>query len=151
VLSDHREGHHLNKLCSDEGDSYRTCKVNAVVVLAIFFKLTLTLQAGPSLSRVKTTAKVVPSLSICQHLRRPEYKDYITLTHTRKYRGVLQTHIASIMWCMFLYKQFTEVEAETVKQKRQPDWGLNPGPSKHIPDALTTELLGLTRQVSLTC
>jgi hypothetical protein len=37
-----------------------------------------------------------------------------------------------------------------VKQKRQPDRGLNPGPSKHIPDALTTELSGLTRQVSLT-
>ena len=31
-----------------------------------------------------------------------------------------------------------------VKQKRQPDWGLNPGPSRHIPDALTTELSGLT-------
>jgi hypothetical protein len=38
-----------------------------------------------------------------------------------------------------------------VKQKRRPDWELNPGPSRHIPDALTTELSGLTRQVSLTC
>jgi hypothetical protein len=38
-----------------------------------------------------------------------------------------------------------------VKQKRRPDRGLNPGPSRHIPDALTTELSGLTRQVSLTC
>jgi hypothetical protein len=32
---------------------------------------------------------------------------------------------------------------QSVKQKRQPDWGLNPGPSRHIPDALTTELSGL--------
>ena len=32
----------------------------------------------------------------------------------------------------------------SVKQKRWPDWGLNPGPSRHIPDALTTELSGLT-------
>ena len=31
-----------------------------------------------------------------------------------------------------------------VKQKRWPDWGLNPGPSRHIPDALTTEISGLT-------
>jgi hypothetical protein len=31
----------------------------------------------------------------------------------------------------------------SVKQKRWPDWGLNPGPSRHIPDALTTELSGL--------
>ena len=38
-----------------------------------------------------------------------------------------------------------------VKQKRQPDWELNPGPSRHIPDALTTGLSGLTRQVSITC
>jgi hypothetical protein len=38
-----------------------------------------------------------------------------------------------------------------VKQKRWPDQGLNPGPSRHIPDALTTELSGLIRQVSLTC
>jgi hypothetical protein len=38
-----------------------------------------------------------------------------------------------------------------VKQKRWPDWGLNPGPSRHIQDALTTELSGLTRQVFLTC
>ena len=30
-----------------------------------------------------------------------------------------------------------------VKQKRWPDWGLNPGPSRHILDALTTELSGL--------
>ena len=30
----------------------------------------------------------------------------------------------------------------SVKQKRWPDWGLNPGPSRHIPDALTTELSG---------
>ena len=27
-----------------------------------------------------------------------------------------------------------------VKQKRRPDWGLNPGLSRHIPDALTAEL-----------
>jgi hypothetical protein len=39
----------------------------------------------------------------------------------------------------------------SVKQKRWPDRGLNPGPSRHIPDALTTELSGLTRQVFLTC
>ena len=35
------------------------------------------------------------------------------------------------------------VYASHVKQKRWPDWGLNPGPSRHIPDALTTELSGL--------
>ena len=33
--------------------------------------------------------------------------------------------------------------ASVVKQKRWPDWGLNPGPSRHIPDALTTEISGL--------
>ena len=35
-----------------------------------------------------------------------------------------------------------------VKQKRWPDWGLNPGPSRHIPDALTTELSGLYQQIN---
>ena len=35
------------------------------------------------------------------------------------------------------------LSAVTVKHKRWPDWGLNPGPSRHIPDALTTELSGL--------
>ena len=35
-----------------------------------------------------------------------------------------------------------------IKQKRWPDWGLNPGPSRHIPDALTTELLGLYQQIN---
>ena len=34
------------------------------------------------------------------------------------------------------------------KQKRWPDWGLNPGPSRHIPDALTTELSGLYQQIN---
>ena len=38
----------------------------------------------------------------------------------------------------------TSKQAAHVKQKRWPDWGLNPGPSRHIPDALTTELSGLT-------
>ena len=37
---------------------------------------------------------------------------------------------------------------DSVKQKRWPDWGLNPGPSKHIPDALTTKLLGLYQQIN---
>ena len=36
----------------------------------------------------------------------------------------------------------------SVKQKRWPDWGLNPGPSRHIPDALTTELSGLYQQIN---
>ena len=35
-----------------------------------------------------------------------------------------------------------------VKKKRWPDWGLNPGPSRHIPDALTTELSGLYQQIN---
>ena len=35
-----------------------------------------------------------------------------------------------------------------VKQKRWPDWGLNPGPSRHKPDALTTELSGLYQQIN---
>ena len=35
-----------------------------------------------------------------------------------------------------------------LKQKRWPDWGLNPGPSRHIPDALTTELSGLYQQIN---
>ena len=39
-------------------------------------------------------------------------------------------------------------QVETVKQKRWPDWGLNPGPSRHIPDALTTELSGLYQQIN---
>ena len=30
-----------------------------------------------------------------------------------------------------------------VKQRKWPDWGLSPGPSRHIPNALTTELSGL--------
>ena len=38
--------------------------------------------------------------------------------------------------------------ARFVKQKRWPDWGLNPGPSRHIPDALTTELSGLYQQIN---
>ena len=38
----------------------------------------------------------------------------------------------------------------TVKQKRWPDWELNPGPSRHIPDALTTELSGLLPANQLT-
>jgi hypothetical protein len=49
---------------------------------------------------------------------------------------------------------YSALEVESgycVKQKRRPDSGLNPEPSRHIPDALTTELSGLTRQVSLTC
>ena len=37
---------------------------------------------------------------------------------------------------------------QSVKQKRWPDWGLNPGPSRHIPDALTTELSGLYQQIN---
>ena len=35
-----------------------------------------------------------------------------------------------------------------VKQKRWLDWGLNPGPSRHIPNALTTELSGLYQQIN---
>ena len=35
-----------------------------------------------------------------------------------------------------------------VKQKIWPDWGLNPGPSRHIPDAPTTELSGLYQQIN---
>lgn len=62
------------------------------------------------------TAKVVPSLFICKHLRGPKYKDYIMLMHTRKYGGVSPTRIASIMRCMFSYKRFPEVEAETSKK-----------------------------------
>ena len=37
---------------------------------------------------------------------------------------------------------------ECVKQKRWPGWGLNPGPSRHIPDALTTKLSGLYQQIN---
>ena len=40
------------------------------------------------------------------------------------------------------------LQGYTVKQKRWPDWGLNPGPSRHIPDALTTELSGLYQQIN---
>ena len=42
----------------------------------------------------------------------------------------------------------TSTEDIIVKQKRWPDWGLNPGPSRHIPDALTTELSGLYQQIN---
>jgi len=38
------------------------------------------------------------------------------LTHTRKYGGVSQTRIASIMRCMFPYKRFAEAEGETSKK-----------------------------------
>ena len=31
-----------------------------------------------------------------------------------------------------------------LRQKRWPDWGLNPGPTGYLPDALPTELSGLT-------
>ena len=31
----------------------------------------------------------------------------------------------------------------SVKQKRWPDWGLNPGPSRHIPDAFTSKSTNL--------
>ena len=34
---------------------------------------------------------------------------------------------------------------QNIKTERWPDWELNPGPTGHIPDALPTELSGLTR------
>ena len=54
-----------------------------------------------------------------------------------------KTHLK---WKRKLLSKFIIAATEgNVKQKRQPDWELNPGPSRHIPDALTTELAGLTR------
>ena len=37
----------------------------------------------------------------------------------------------------------TNPKTLSVKQKKWPGWGLNTGPSRHIPDALTIELSGL--------
>ena len=55
------------------------------------------------------------------------------------------TAILAVVDCFTKQTLFTLThDTITVKQKRQPDWGLNPGPSRHIPDALTTELSGLT-------
>jgi hypothetical protein len=54
-------------------------------------------------------------------------------------------------YCLSVELVQVRSDVDSVKQKRWPDWELNPEPSRHIPDALTTELSGLTRQVSLTC
>ena len=47
-----------------------------------------------------------------------------------------------------LFEKLFSLCTHAVKQKRWPDWGLNPGPSRHIPDALTTELSGLYQQIN---
>jgi hypothetical protein len=70
-------------------------------------------------------------------------------------RGSLLPRVlsGSFYYSIHLVKSVVECSCPfvVVKQKRRPDQGLNPGPSRHIPDALTTELSGLTRQVFLTC
>ena len=50
--------------------------------------------------------------------------------------------------CCLSYHWAVRPSIVSVKQKRWPDWGLNPGPSRHIPDALTTELSGLYQQIN---
>ena len=53
----------------------------------------------------------------------------------------------TLVICQTLRYQKTS-NYEIVKQKRWPDLRLNPGPSRHIPDALTTELSGLYQQIN---
>ena len=62
--------------------------------------------------------------------------------------GVTNVNLCKFEWWIHLDPPYTSSLQTSVKQRRWPDWGLNPGPSRHIPDALTTELSGLYQQIN---
>ena len=64
---------------------------------------------------------------------------------SQKYHNQDSSNLTVWWWdCTLKFFQTpTKNDIQYVKQKRWTDWGLNPGPSRNIPDALTTELVML--------
>jgi hypothetical protein len=51
-------------------------------------------------------------------------------------KGTLSPATKPTDWNVIITEKTLLEDTRTVKQKRRPDQGLNPGPSRHIPDAL---------------
>ena len=49
---------------------------------------------------------------LCQHLNGPQYEDYISLTHTRRFGGISPILIAQIIRCLFPYKNFSVLDGD---------------------------------------